>query len=132
MFKTEVEGISFYQSQIAELRKVLPQKDPKQDISTIVELYVQAARVKPAFDKLIYKMAKMCKAHPRMGGAPFELSICPTLKKTSRICEKSQMRGTSPGNVSGVKDIVRCVCVCVCVCVLNGFGGRNWALHVGW
>jgi ankyrin repeat protein len=80
----------------------------RQPTGDLVELYVQAAFTKPTFDSIMEDINRMFKE--RMG-RNIEVSICPTLKRTSRMSEKSQLKATKPGDVSGVKDIVRAMVV---------------------
>jgi hypothetical protein len=75
-----------------------------QPTESIVELYVEAAVVKPQFDVIVADIKE------RAGGN-MEFNICALLKKVSRMAEKSELKGTKPGDVSGVKDIVRAMVI---------------------
>ena len=76
----------------------------KQPQSDIIELYVMAGIIKPTFDEMV---AEMGAEFQRRTGKKLKLSICDTLKKTSRMVEKGQLKATKKGSVSGVKDVVR-------------------------
>jgi hypothetical protein len=80
----------------------------KQPTSSLVDLYVQAAVTKPLFDAIVAGIGNDFKAET---GRTMTVSICPTLKKTSRMAEKAQFKASEPGNVSGVKDIDRAMVV---------------------
>jgi len=79
-------------------------KIKKQPVSDLVELYVQAATVKPEFDLIMVEVVREFALRTKKD---LTLSVCPTLKKTTRMAEKSQLKASKPGDVSGVKDIVR-------------------------
>ena len=91
---------------LADAMKVLAKsaKIQKQPVSDLVELYVQAATVKPEFDRI---MAEVEREFALRTEKDLTLSVCSTLKKTTRMAEKSQLKASEPGDVSGVKDIVR-------------------------
>jgi len=70
-----------------------------QPTESIVELYVEAAVVKPQFNAIVAGIKEQV-------GGNMAFSICALLKKVSRMVEKSELKGTKPADVSGVKDIV--------------------------
>lgn len=109
----EDEGIQKYRQFVDKLRATLPhQRNPKQAHTELLPLYVEAARVKPAYDQTMHKLAAKFKLRT---GVALDLKICPTLKKVSRIVEKSLLKSKVEGDVSGIKDIVRSVRdVCTC------------------
>jgi hypothetical protein len=76
----------------------------KQPQTTLADLYAQAAAAKPQFDALMQDLSTRFKDTM---GIELVLTICKTLKKSSRVTEKSQLRAGDTGNVSGVKDVVR-------------------------
>ena len=83
---SEASGFQEYDQEYLELARLI-QQDPagkkKQTPTTAVELYVEAARAKPFFDAAIKDLeTRFRQAAP---GAELSLSICPTLKKVSRI-----------------------------------------------
>jgi hypothetical protein len=77
----------------------------KQPTSSLVELYVQAAVTKRKFDNLALEIKKDFEA---LTSKTLSINVCPTLKKSSRMVEKAQLKASEkPGDMSGVKDIVR-------------------------
>ena len=100
----EQEGINKYKHSVAKLQATLPQVNPKQIHTELLPLYRQAARVKPAYDRTVHILAEKFQSQ---AGVALDLQICPTLKKVSRIVEKSLLKSKVEGDVSSVKDIVR-------------------------
>ena len=76
----------------------------KQPTSSLVELYVQAALTKRKFDNLALEIKERFEAQT---SKTLSINVCPTLKKSSRMVEKAQLKAEKPGDMSGVKDIVR-------------------------
>ena len=103
---SEQKGIKEYKRSVAKLLATLPQRNPKQIHTELLPLYQQAARVKPAYDRMMLEVAARFEART---GFALDLSICPTLKKVSRIVEKSLLKSKVEGDVANVKDIVRFV-----------------------
>ena len=83
---SEGSGFQEYDQEYLELARLIkqdPARKKKQTPTTAVELYVEAARAKPFFDAAIKDLeTRFRQAAP---GAELSLSICPTLKKVSRI-----------------------------------------------
>jgi hypothetical protein len=106
---TEVEAISRY-TELSDRLRVMTRSASRQTqpTETLVELYVEAALIKPHFDALVEGMGKTFEARL---GITMVVSVCPTLKKTSRMVEKGAMKAKDPGNMKGVKDIVRAMVV---------------------
>ena len=102
----EQKGIEKYKHAVSKLRATLPQRNRKQAHSELLPLYREAARIKPAYDKAMSELAKKFESKT---GVALRLDICLTLKKVSRIAEKSLLKSKVEGDVSGVKDIVRLV-----------------------
>ena len=103
---SEQEGIKEYKRSVAKLQATLPQRNPKQSQKELLPLYQQAARIKPAYDDTIRELAARFKKET---GLALDLQICPTLKKVSRIVEKSLLKSKVEGEVANVKDIIRWV-----------------------
>ena len=103
---SEQEGIKKYKRSVAKLQATLPRRNPKQDKKQLLPLYRQAARVKPDYDRTILEIAARFENET---GLALDLQICPTLKKVSRIVEKSLLKSKVEGEVANVKDIVRLV-----------------------
>ena len=103
---TEQTGIGEYRQSVAKLRVNMQRTKTKQSHKEVLPLYREAARVKPVYDKMMRELEKRFKATT---GATLGLQICPTLKKLSRVVEKSLLKSKVEGDVSGVKDIVRLV-----------------------
>ena len=81
--------------------------------STFPDLYVLAGVIKPKFDAL---MASVGRKFEERFGRKLVVVLCATLKNTSRMVEKGQLKPSSKagnipsskaGNIAGVKDIVR-------------------------
>ena len=104
---SEQEGIKEYKLSVEKMLAILPQKNPMQNCKDLLPLYQQSARVKPVYDKTIHDLAAR---YEKRTGFTLDLSICPTLKKVSRIVEKSLLKSKVEGEVANVKDIVRLVC----------------------
>ena len=103
---SEQKGIAAYRLAVAKLRATLPQRSPKQSHTDLLPLYREAARVKRDYNKTVLELASRFEA---ISGVELDLKICPTLKKLSRIVEKSLLKAKVEGDVSGVKDIIRLV-----------------------
>ena len=103
---SEAKGIKEYKRSVAKLQATLPKRNPKQIHKELLPLYQQAARVKYDYDQTMLELAERFEART---GFSLDLSICPTLKKVSRIVEKSLLKSKEEGDVSNVKDIVRLV-----------------------
>ena len=103
---SEQKGIKEYKRSVAKLLATLPQRNPKQIHTELLPLYQHAARVKPVYDQTMLELAARFEART---GLALDLSICPTLKKVSRIVEKSLLKSKVEGDVANVKDIVRSV-----------------------
>ena len=102
----EKKGIGEYRQSVAKLQASMQHTKTKQSHKELLPLYREAARIKPFYDKTMHELEKRFKATT---GATLDLKICPTLKKLSRIVEKSLLKSKVEGDVSGVKDIVRLV-----------------------
>ena len=100
-------GRDAYVAAVGRLQATCPAGKPKQQHSEAVALYREAAHAKPKNDTVMEDLVVRFKK--QTGDAFIELSLCPTLKKISRIVEKSILKAKIPGDVSGVLDIVRCV-----------------------
>ena len=105
--KTEEEGIDRYRIAVAKLQPAEDVRRTRQQHTGLLAIYREAARAKPAYDNTMNILAERFRA----GGPRIRLSICPTLKKASRIIEKSVLKSTVAGDVSRVKDIVRSMAV---------------------
>ena len=102
----EKKGIAEYRQSVAKLRANMQCKKKKQSHKELLPLYREAAGIKPVYDKRMLELKERFKATV---GATLDLKICPTLKKVSRIVEKSLLKSKVEGDVSGVKDIIRSV-----------------------
>ena len=102
----EQDGIRQYKNAVAKVRATLPPGNPKQAHTKLVPLYQEAARNKRAYDKTMRMLQKLFR---NKTGVELGMSRCPTLKKVSRIVEKSLLKSRTEGDVSGVKDIIRLV-----------------------
>ena len=102
----EQDGIRQYKNAVAKVRATLPPGNPKQAHTELLPLYQEAARNKPAYDKTMCMLQKLFRDKT---GVELGMSRCPTLKKVSRIVEKSLLKSRTEGDVSGVKDIIRLV-----------------------
>ena len=98
------EGIEEYRRSVAKFQATLPKRAPKQAHKELLPLYQEAARAKPAYDETMQKLAEEFEARTEVA---LELQICPTLKKISRIVEKSLLKSKKEGDVSKVTDIIR-------------------------
>ena len=102
--QSERAGIEKYREACFEMKKIVRGKVQTQSHTRLIPLYQEAAQVKPDYDKTMREMARRFLAET---GQVMGLSICPTLKSVSRIIEKSLLKATKEGDVSGVRDIVR-------------------------
>ena len=102
----ENKGIEEYRQSVAKLRANMQRTKKNQSHTELLPLYREAARVKPAYDETMRELGRRFKATTEV---TLDLQICPTLKKLSRIVEKSLLKSKVEGDVSVVKDIVRLV-----------------------
>ncbi len=102
---SEQTAIEKYVQLMDKMKKVVRKPSIyKQPTSSLVELYVQAAVTKRKFDDLVLEIKKEFEA---LTSKTLSIDVCPTLKKSSRMVEKAQLKAEKAGDMSGVKDIVR-------------------------
>jgi hypothetical protein len=115
IFNAESGALTEYSELVGKMRPLLENPSiTRQPQSSLLELYVKAATIKPIFDAVIQTIAeefKMLMERSLDVKGTMNVQSCAALKNTSRMTEKSQLKGVPPGNMAGVKDIVRVMLV---------------------
>lgn len=103
--QSERESFALYRQTVKDVRQSMPYtRHDDQLTADVVELYQQAALIKPKYDAFLQDLTTTCMAKYDFS---IDLQLPSSLKSVSRIVEKAAMRHKSPGDASNTCDIVR-------------------------